>query len=119
MIIRCMIEGSPFLYQDRGGNVYHVNQKGVEVITSWSSEEGITAFVDGDKKNHEPDFMLAHPMVQIILASAPKGAHQPWMKQIGRVKVLATKLWSCRELLLTGFVLRLLHSAHRSTDAFL
>ena len=64
------------MYQDRGGNIYHVNHKGVEVITSWSSPEGIMAFVDSDNKNHDPAFMLSHPMVQIVLASSPKGARQ-------------------------------------------
>jgi len=79
------------------------------VIESWSSKEEIVAIVDCDK-GYEPNHMLMRRRVQIVLASSLKGANQPWMKQTALVTVLATKLWSARELFLTGFVLGLLHS---------
>ena len=106
------MERSPFLYQAMDGTVYHINQKGVQVIRSWSSEEEIVAFVDGNK-DYEPDFILFHSKVQIVLASSPKGANQRWMpvKQIGRVKVLQLNYgraasfisWVCQSLRVASF----------------
>ena len=104
-----MIEGRPFLYQAKNGIVYHVNENGVEVIRSWSSTEETVAFVDGYKDN-KPGYMLIRESVQLILASSPRGASAKWVKQMGCVDVLTTKLWSPRELFLTGFVLVLLLS---------
>jgi len=107
-----MIEGRPFLYQAKDGTVYHVHEKGVQPIESWSSNEDIVAFVDGDKEGYKPNNMLIpRRRVKIVLASSPKGANKPWMKDKGRVTTLATTLWSPQELFLTGFVLGLLHSA--------
>jgi hypothetical protein len=107
-----MIEGRTFLYQAIGGSVYHVSQKGVEAVHSWSSEETIVAFVDGDKGDYEPNGMiLICHSVQLIVAPSPKGAHQKWIKQTGHGSsdtTLAVKLWSHEELLLTGLVLALL-----------
>ena len=103
-----MIEGCPFLFQDTGGTVYHVNENGVNSIWSWPSKEYIVAFIDGDKKNYEPKKMICKRPVQIIMASSPKGTEGDWIKQEGGVTTLATELWSLRELFLTGFVLGLL-----------
>ena len=49
-IIENMIEGRPFLFQVIDGTIYHIAEKGVEAVQSWSSKERIEAFVDGDKK---------------------------------------------------------------------
>jgi len=103
-----MIEGRPFLYQAQDGTVYYVNEKGVQPIEFWSSNEYIVAFVDGDR--NEPDYMLLREGVQIILASAPKGARAKWIKQTGFARTVATKLWTPRELFIAGFVLGLLLS---------
>jgi hypothetical protein len=106
-----MIEGHPFLYQSRGGIVYYVAEKGVEAVQSWSSRETIVALVDGDKKHHEPEDILIRQSVQLIVASSPKGAHPQWAKQLGPgafVTQLVVKLWSHKELFLTGLVLALL-----------
>ena len=47
-IIENITEGRPFLYQAIGGTVvYHVAEKGVETVQSWSSEKTIVALVDG------------------------------------------------------------------------
>ena len=108
-IIENMIEGRPFLFQAIGGTVYHVAEKGVEAVQSWSSEETIEAFVDGDKK--EPSYILRRPSVQLIVASPPSGASPEWAKQIGPgsfVTQLVVKPWSENELELTGQVLALL-----------
>jgi len=105
-----MIEGQPFLYQARNGIVYHVNEKGVQVIGSWPSSEDIVAFVDGDKDGHEPADMLLQDNVRIILASPPKVATARWVQQRPDIKIITTELWSCREVFVAGFVLRLLLS---------
>jgi hypothetical protein len=105
-----MIEGRPFLYQAIGGSVYHVAEKGVEAVQSWSSEETIVAFIDGDKGDYEPEDILIGRSVQLIVASSPKGASQKRTKQTGHASFatnLAVKLWSYEELLLTGLVLAL------------
>ena len=110
-----MIEGDPFLYQQSNGTVYYVNENCVEAIQTWSSRKAIMAFVDGDgdKMGHRPNPMLDRKSVQIVLTSSPKGAdpNQHWIKDLGRARILATKLWSPCELFLTGFVLALLYSA--------
>jgi hypothetical protein len=106
-----MIEGRPFLYQAMQGAVYHVAESGVEAVESWPSKETIVAFVDCDNMNYDPGLILCKPSVQLIVASSPKGADQTWTKQLGPgsfMTVLAAKLWSRKELLLTGLVLALL-----------
>ena len=106
-----MIEGRSFLYQAQNQIVYHVNDEGVTAIESWSSSENIVAFVDGDKAGYEPDHILCKSGVQIILASPPKGATARWISQgQGHINIIATDLWSFRELFITGFVLGLLLS---------
>ncbi len=108
-----MIEGHPFLYQAIGGTVYHVAEKGVEAIWSWSSEEATVAFIDGDKDHYEPKDFLIRRSVQLIVASPPEGTYQKWTKQTGHFSTiipLAVKLWSYKEVLLTGLVLALLFS---------
>jgi hypothetical protein len=110
-IIENMIEGRPFLFQDVAGTVYHVAENGVEMVRSWSSNNPIVAFVDGDKANFEPKEMLYRRSVQLVVASSPKGAYLKWTSQTGHassVTRIATKLWSEKELLLTGLVLTLL-----------
>jgi hypothetical protein len=108
-----MIEGCPFLYQDKGGAVYHVAENGIEVVESWESKKPIVAFVDGDG-GKVPDDLICLYSVQIIVASSPKDTYSKWTKQLGdsRVSQLAMKLWSPKELLLTGLVLALLLSTH-------
>jgi hypothetical protein len=109
-MIENMIGGRPFLYQAREGAVYHVSGKGVEAAESWPSEETIVAFVDLDKK-YEPNEMLRRRSVQMIVAASPKGTSQKWIKYIGHsssVTPLVARLWSQKELLLTGWVLALL-----------
>ena len=117
MVIQCMIEGRPFLYQAKDETVYHVNEKGVQAIQTWSSREEIVAFVDGDNEGHGPSYMLRRQSVQIVLASPPNGVNQPWIKRNGCVMMLATKLWSARELFLAG--LSWGYFIQRPTDAFL
>ena len=100
-----MIEGRPFLYQAKNGTVYHVNEKGVQAIKSWPSNESIVAFVDADSNNYEPDYMFLQDGVQIILAAPPSCASARWIKQANYdVNIIATKLWSRDELFITGFV---------------
>ena len=98
-----------------GGTVYHVTHNGVEVIRSpWVPETPIVAFVDGDKGYTEPKDVVCHSLVQIVMATFPKGAHQPWLEQLPSTiidfTILATSLWSPRELFLTGLVLAFLVS---------
>ena len=100
-----MIEGHPFLFQPRNGIVYHVTEHGVKMVSSWSSNEGIVAFVNGDKMNFEPDEIIRHPSVKLIIASSPKGTVSNWAKQLGpgaHVTEIAIQLWSPKELFLTG-----------------
>jgi hypothetical protein len=110
-MIKKMIEGRPFLFQAVRGTVYHVSKKGVEVVQSWSSKETIVAFVDGDMGDYEPDNILIHRSVQLIVAASPQGAYKKWTKQTGHASVvtrLVIKPWSREELLLAGFVLALI-----------
>jgi hypothetical protein len=107
-MIENMIEGRPFLYQSMRQTVYHVAKEGVEVVQSWSSQEPIVAFVDGDKGDHEPEGTLVRHSVQLVVASSPKGAFGKWIKQLGHgslITRLAIKLWSRKELFLTGLIL--------------
>jgi hypothetical protein len=107
-IIESLIAGRPFLYQTMQGSVYHVTQNGVEAIQSFRSPKThYVAFVDGDKEDSAPEYFLFSPLVQIIVASFPKGANQRWIKQTGnytKITKLATSLWSPRELFLTALV---------------
>ncbi len=113
-----MIEGRPFLYQAKEGAVYHVDRMGVEVVQSWSSRDGIVAFIDGDKENYEPKSFLIQDTVQLIVASSPKGAYLKWIKYAGPfIRKLVVKLWSLNELLLTGLVLAFASFDARSIDA--
>jgi len=92
--------------------VYHVAEKGVEVVQSWPSKETIVAFVDADKY-HEPQLSLFRDSVQIIMASPPKGTNADWTKQAdlgNSITQLVTELWSYKELLLTELVIALLSS---------
>ena len=74
----------------------------------------IVAFVDGDEENYAPKRFLYRPHVQIIMATSPQGANAKWIKQVPvgimSVTKLAIKLWSPRELFLTGLVLVLFAS---------
>jgi hypothetical protein len=89
------------------GDVYHDSQKGVEAIWwHWSPKTHYVAFVDGDKENSEPEESLFNPLVQIFVASFPKGTYQRWIRQASPYTIitnLATRLWSPRELFLTGY----------------
>jgi len=85
--------------------VYHVDGGGVNEVQSWSSEESIMAFVDGDKANYESKDFLWNHRVQLIVASSPKGVYSKWTKQVGQIDELVVNLWSDKELLLTGLVL--------------
>jgi len=106
-----MFEGRSFLYQAQNKVVYHVNEEGVKAIKSWSSSEDIVAFVDGDEAGYEPDYILREPGVQIILASSPRGANSRWIQQKqSHIRIIATNLWSFRELFIAGFVSWLLLS---------
>jgi len=106
-----MIEGCPFLYQTSNGNVYSVNENGLHAIRSWSSDEDIVAFVDVGRNNYDdPNDILHHRTVQIILATSPRGANRRWIKRAGGVTKLITELWSPRELFVAGFVLGFLLS---------
>ena len=111
-MVEYMIEGRPFLFQSMENIVYHVAEKGVEVVQSWSSKERIVAFVDADHKNsHEPKRMLNRFTVQLVVASSPKVSSEKWIKQAGHgscFNQLAINLWSQKELLITGLVLVLL-----------
>ncbi len=106
-----MIEGRPFLYQAYEGTVYHVTEKGVEAVQSWSSKETIVAFVDDDGGEYGPKNFLIRRTVQLVVASSLEGAYLKWTKQTGHasfITQLAVKLWSHEELFLTGSVLSLL-----------
>ena len=104
-----MIEGRPFLYQTKNRIVYRVDENGVEAIQSLSLTKDTVAFVDDDQDNG-PNYMLMSDTVQIILVSSLRGASAKWINQLACIYTLATKLWSLRELFLTGFVLGLLLS---------
>jgi hypothetical protein len=110
-MVECIINSCPFLYQTMHGTVYHVSRT-VAVIDSWSSKEGITAFIDGDQTQPGscvPKPFLLSRSIQIILASSPEGANQKWPKQLGNVGFVTkyiTALWSRREFFLTGLVIR-------------
>jgi hypothetical protein len=113
-IIESLIAGSPFLYQTKERTVHHVNQEGVVAIRSpWLAKTHIVAFVDGDKGDGEPHHFLDHSLVQIVVASSPRGAYRKWYKQSGNTTSftrLATRLWAPHELFLTGLVLAFLLS---------
>ena len=111
-VIQYMIEGRAFLYQAQNKIVYHVNEEGVNAISSWPSDEDIVAFVDADGVDYEPDYMLRKSSVQIILVASPKGGRSRWAGQMrtGLIKRIATDLWSPRELFIAGFVSGLLLS---------
>ncbi|KAN0103607.1 hypothetical protein V8E52_011816, partial [Russula decolorans] len=104
-IIENMIEGRPFLFQAIEGTVYHVAEKGVKVVQSWSSKETIVAFVDFDAGDYRPNWTLIRHSVQLVVASSPEGANHKWTKQLGHITRLAIKLWSSEELLRTGIFL--------------
>ena len=88
--------------------VYHVAEDGVEVVRSWPSDKTIVAFVDGDKKGFELNDILFKSSVQLIVASSPNVTSEKWIKQAGDTATeLAMKLWSQKELFLTGLVLAL------------
>jgi len=111
-MVESMIEGRPFLFQAIQGTVYHVAERGVKVVRSWSSEETIVAFVDADKY-HEPRCILFCDSVQLIVASPPKGINPHWTEQADlgtSITQLVTELWLYKELLLTGLVIALLSS---------
>ena len=74
------------------GSVYHVAHNDVNAIQSvWSPKTHYMASVDGDKGDSEPEDFLFTPLVQIIVASFPKGANQRWIKQTGNCTMI-TKL---------------------------
>jgi hypothetical protein len=101
------------VYQTKDRYVYHVSPNGVELIDSWVRRTPIVAFIDAENANSEPRGFLLNHHVKIILASSPRGAHQKWLDQIGDATVfemLGTRLWSPRELFLTGLVLSFLLS---------
>ncbi|KAF8273634.1 hypothetical protein EI94DRAFT_1676237 [Lactarius quietus] len=107
-LFELMIGGRPFLFQSNLGTVYHVTKESVEIIGSWSSPDPITAFIDGDKRDWEPSELVIRPSVQLIVAASPKVASQKWTKQTGHgsfISQFAIKLWSRKELLLTGLFL--------------
>ena len=115
MIIKSLIAGSPFLYQTTDGDVYHVNEIGVEAIGSrWAPKTHMMGFVDADKGRSEPNVVMRlSGSVQIIVATSPKGASQKWLKQTGQLvdfTAFVTSLWSPQELFLTGLVLAFLAS---------
>jgi len=89
--------------------LYHVAEMGVAVVHSWPSTEPISAFIDGDAGDCEPCNSLFDPSVQLIVASFPKRATQKWTNQTGHGSIIsqrAVKLWSRKELLLTGLFLQ-------------
>ncbi|KAH9985077.1 hypothetical protein BJV74DRAFT_718521, partial [Russula compacta] len=107
-IIEQMIKGCSFLFQVNRTTVYHVFENGVEVISSWPLEKEIVAFVDGNKGDHSPKDFLLDRFVQLVVASSPNGPDQPWRKQGGHgasVIAFVAKLWSLKELILTGIFL--------------
>ncbi|KAF5376092.1 hypothetical protein D9615_007752 [Tricholomella constricta] len=109
-MVQCIIKSHPFLYQTMHGTVYHVSQT-VTQIDSWSSKEGITAFLDGDQTQPGscvPKPFLLSRFVQIIIVSSPQDTKQTWMKQLGVFGYVAkhvTALWSPKEFFLTGILL--------------
>ncbi|KAF8257274.1 hypothetical protein EI94DRAFT_1692741 [Lactarius quietus] len=97
----------PFLFQSNLGTVYHVTKESVEIIGSWSSPDPIrpllmaTRGLGTQRVSHRPS-------VQLIVAASPKVASQKWTKQTGHgsfISQFAIKLWSRKELLLTGLFL--------------
>ena len=102
-----MIEGRPFLFQDREQTIYHINEDGVQAIGSCPSDN-IVAFVDGDRKAPSPHTMLWQNNVRVILAASPNGTDTYWVRQnLGNITIIATTLWSDLELFIAGFVLGL------------
>jgi DNA polymerase sigma len=108
-----MIEGCEFLFQAMKGTVYHVSKKGVKAVDEWTSTNSIMAFVDLDKNNRDPDDMLVHDSVQLVVATSPKGVNRPWMRQsalFNSITRLIVQLWTDKELFLFGSVLALFSS---------
>ena len=90
--------------------MYHIAEKGVEEVNSWSSEEPTVALVDGDRTGYRVDRILFRQSVQVIAASSPKDTNLKWIKQMDQesfVRQLVVDLWSYKELFLTGLVLAL------------
>ena len=106
-----MIEGRPFLYQAIGGTVvYHVAEKSVETVQSWSSEKTIVALVDGGEGDYKPDDpppWLAAANCDIIPRRRKLKMDQANSSRLIRYHPVI-KLWSHEELLLTRLVLALL-----------
>jgi hypothetical protein len=75
-----MIKGRPFLYQATKGIVHRVDEKGVQAISSWPSNENIVACVDDDKNDYVPHDILLKDGGQIILASSSKGTRANWIE---------------------------------------
>jgi hypothetical protein len=93
--------------------VCRVSEQGVEVVRWWSqNERPIEAFIDADEVVRPKSFLF-RPAVQLIVASSPRGPVPDWTKQAdlgGPITQLVVKLWSYKELFLTGLVMGLLSS---------
>ena len=80
----------------------------ITLIQSYSPEEHIVAYVDADTASYAPNNILINRLIQIVLASSPKGTKQRWMSQYSRlVKTYISDLCSPGELFLTGLVISL------------
>ncbi|KAH9989077.1 hypothetical protein BJV74DRAFT_458000 [Russula compacta] len=109
--------------QDSGGSVIVTGQPGtgktaylyLRIIKNMIDDDQLlaiqhqhVAFVDGNKGDHAPHYLLFDSFVQLVVASSPKGADQSWMNQGGHgssVRPFVAKLWSLNELILTGIFL--------------
>ena len=80
--------GCPFLCQTTDSLVYHVSEA-ITTVNSWPLDEAIVAFVNTDESLCKPQRFIRRPMVQIIVASSPKGTHQNWLKQQQNTSFLA------------------------------
>jgi len=105
-MIEHIIEGRPFLFQSVENIVCHVSEKGVEVIQQWpSGGEAIEALIDADEVVKPQDPVLRES-VKLVVASSLKGTKPRWTKRSGlprSIKQVAVKLWSYKELFLTGY----------------
>lgn len=106
-MIECMIAQCPFICQTLDRDVYKVSDNLALIDKYWSPTAPIIAFLDADIPPFKPKPFLDDPFIQLIAASSPQGASQPFMNQLaheGHFILFATALWSPSKLFVTGFV---------------
>lgn len=105
-LVKCMIAGTPCLFQTFDGPVYHVSEFITEV-RHWSGEPIIAICNANGDTSQPPQFILQNEKIQMIAASSPDAECARWLGKMSTwsVKKFFTKLWSPQELVLTGLFL--------------